>query len=161
MTYRLARRQLVGGSLDDVFAFFKNPTNLETLTPSWIGFHILESTDREVRTGTRIRYRLRLFGVPVRWESRITEYVENGHFADEQTVGPYRRWHHRHVFHAAPDGVWVDDIVDYEMPLGPLGRLVHAIAVRRQLKTIFDYRARQMALRFPKRPAVAGEAVHA
>ena len=160
MTYRLVRRQLVGGTLADVFAFFKNPTNLEALTPSWIGFRILESTDREVRSGTRIRYRLRLFGVPVRWESRITEYLANDHFADEQIVGPYRRWYHRHVFRAVPDGVWVEDTVDYQMPFGVLGRLVHSVAVRRQLKTIFDHRARQMALRFPNGPAVAGEVVH-
>jgi hypothetical protein len=160
MSYRLERRQVVGGSLGEVFAFFKDPRNLEALTPPWLGFRILESTDREVRLGTRIRYSLRLHGIPLRWESRIAEYVEGERFADEQLTGPYRRWYHRHLFREAPGGVAIEDAVDYELPLGILGRIAHAVAVRGQLRAIFDYRARAMSERFPLQAADAsGQAV--
>jgi hypothetical protein len=50
----------VPGALAEVFSFFKRPENLERLTPPWLNFRILSSTDAEVREGTRIRYRLRL-----------------------------------------------------------------------------------------------------
>jgi hypothetical protein len=148
MRYRLQRRQVVGGTLPEVFAFFRDPYNLEAITPPWLGFRVLETTDGAVRIGTRIRYRLRLHGVPLRWESRIAEYVEGERFADEQVKGPYRRWYHQHVFHPVDAGVAIEDVVDYELPFGFFGRLAHAIAVRRQLDAIFDYRALCIARRF-------------
>ena len=142
MIYRLHRWQVVGGDLPRVFGFFKSPHNLEAITPSWLGFRVLDASDPEVRVGTRIAYRLRLHGIPVRWESRIAEYAENERFADEQVVGPYRSWYHRHLFHAVPGGVAIEDVVEYQMLFGVLGRVAHAAFVRRQLERIFDHRAR-------------------
>jgi hypothetical protein len=159
--YRLQRRQLVGGDLPQVFGFFKSPHNLELMTPPWLGFRVLDATDREVREGTRISYRLRLHGIPVRWESRITEYVENEMFADEQIVGPYRHWYHQHLFRAVQGGVVMEDDVEYGMPFGVLGRLTHAVFVRRQLEQIFDYRVRVIGERFPLQRAREGRAVQA
>jgi ligand-binding SRPBCC domain-containing protein len=149
--YRLERRQVVGGELPAVFGFFKSPRNLEAITPPWLGFRVLDASDPEVREGTRIAYRLRLHGIPFRWESRIAEFREDAMFADEQVVGPYRTWYHRHLFHAVPGGVMLEDVVDYQMPFGPLGRFGHAAVVRRQLQQIFDYRAKVIGARFPLR----------
>jgi ligand-binding SRPBCC domain-containing protein len=150
MIYRLHRRQVVGGVLTDVFGFFKSPGNLEALTPPWLGFRVMHASDAEVLEGTHIAYRLRLRGIPIRWESRITEFQENVMFADEQLVGPYRRWYHRHLFRAVPDGVAIEDVVEYQLPFGVLGRLAHAMFVRRQLHQIFDYRAAVIGARFPQ-----------
>ena len=157
MIERLHRQQVVGGDLPRVFGFFKTPHNLEAITPPWLGFRILETTDRQVRVGTRIAYRLKLHGIPVRWESRIAEYVENEMFADEQIVGPYRSWYHRHLVRAVPGGVAIEDLVEYRMPFGPLGRLAHAAFVRRQLERIFDHRARVIGELFPVQPAREGQ----
>lgn len=145
MTYRLEHTQLVTGDLPEVFAFFKDPRNLETITPPWLSFRILTASDREVREGTRITYRLRWQVFPMTWESRITEYEENRRFADEMLRGPYRRWYHRHLFQAVPDGVEIRDEVEYALPFGPLGRLAHGLAVRRQLEDIFAYRHQRIA----------------
>lgn len=153
MMCRLHRRQVVGGDLPGVFGFFKSPFNLEAITPPWLGFRVLRASDPEVREGTRIGYRLRVHGLPLRWESRITEYRENAMFADEQLVGPYRRWYHRHLFQAVAGGVAMEDVVEYQLPFGLLGQLAHAAVVRRQLAAIFDYRARAIAARFPVQPA--------
>jgi hypothetical protein len=161
MMHRLQRRQVVGGDLPEVFGFFRSPHNLETITPPWLGFRVLEATDPIVREGTRISYRLRLHGIPVRWESRIAEYAENEMFADEQIVGPYRYWYHRHRFRAVPGGVAIEDEVEYRMPFGVLGRMAHAVFVRRQLETIFDHRARVIGERFPFQPAREGQGVFA
>ena len=140
MTHRLVRTTVLSGSLEEVFAFFREPRNLERITPPWLAFRITSTSDAVVRQGTRIRYRLRLHGIPLSWESRISEYADNSHFADEQVTGPYSEWYHRHSFRAAPGGVEMIDIVDYRLPLGPLGRLVHWLVVRHQLRSIFDYR---------------------
>lgn len=129
------------GTVAEVFAFFKNPYNLEAITPPWLGFRIISTTDHEVREGTRIRYRLRLHGIPLTWESVIAEYRENEMFADRQVTGPYRHWYHRHRFREEGGGVAIEDEVDYQLPLGVLGRVVHSLVVRRQLETIFGFRA--------------------
>jgi ligand-binding SRPBCC domain-containing protein len=147
--HRLHRTQVVGGTLRDVFAFFKSPHNLEAITPPWLNFRVLRASDAEMRAGTRIEYRLRLYGLPFRWESRIAEYVENEMFADAQITGPYSHWYHRHLFTEVPGGVRVEDVVEYRLPFGPLGRVVHAAVVRRQLTQIFDHRAKVMHGRFP------------
>jgi ligand-binding SRPBCC domain-containing protein len=145
---------LIGADLPAVFRFFKDPRNLEPITPPWLRFRVLEASDREVAQGTRICYRLRLHGIPLRWESLIAEYEENVQFADAMVAGPYRSWYHRHRFRAVPEGVQMEDVVDYALPWGPLGRLAHAVAVRRQLEAIFAYRRRRISYVFnPKEVA--------
>lgn len=150
--YQLRRVQRVSAPLAEVFAFFADPWNLELITPPWLGFHVEAATDAPVRRGTRIRYRLRLHGVPLRWESVIAEHVEGEMFADQQLSGPYRWWYHRHLFRAVPGGVELEDVVDYALPFGPLGRLTHALAVRGRLRAIFAYRARAITNRFGAAP---------
>ena len=146
--YRLRRTTRIAANLDRVFAFFKDPRNLEMITPPWLGFRIMSTSDDVVQHGTRIRYHLRLHGIPMSWESRITEFDENAHFADEQIRGPYARWFHRHSFRAVDGGVEMTDDVEYRLPFGPLGRLVHWLIVRHQVRAIFDYRSTAIAAQF-------------
>jgi ligand-binding SRPBCC domain-containing protein len=47
------------------------------------------------------------------------------------------------------------DRVEYELPLGLLGRLAHEVLVRRQLERIFRHRARVIAELFPPPENVA------
>lgn len=145
----LRRRTVVPGSLQEVFAFHTDPFNLESLTPPWLAFRVLHSTDRVVRLGTRITYGLGLHGIPMRWESRISEFEEGVSFADEMLSGPYRRWYHRHLFRQVDGGVEIEDVVEYALPFGPIGRLVHKLVVRRQLQQIFDFRTLAIDRLFP------------
>ncbi|HEX6643171.1 MAG TPA: SRPBCC family protein [Gemmatimonadales bacterium] len=148
MRYELHQVQRVSARLDDMFAFFSDPENLESLTPPWLGFRILGASDSPVRLGTRIRYGLRLNGIPLRWESVISEFEPGRMFADEQVRGPYRYWYHRHLFREVDGGVEIEDHVEYELPFGLLGRVVHAAIVRRQLREIFAFRQDRMRDRF-------------
>jgi hypothetical protein len=155
VSYQLRQTQLIRVDLPTVFAFFKDPRNLDAITPPWLGFRVLEASDREVAEGTRIRYRLRLHGIPLQWESRIAEYHENARFADTMVSGPYRTWYHQHVFRAVPEGVEIEDVVDYDLPFGLLGRLAHGVAVRRQLVAIFAYRRQRIDEVFHTKEVVA------
>ena len=148
MNHTLRRTTFLPGDLVDVFAFFENPRNLETITPPWLGFRVTSTSDATVRQGSRIRYRLSLHGIPMSWESRITEYESNSHFADEQITGPYAHWYHRHTFRQVAGGVEMTDDVDYRLPFGPLGRVVNWLMVRHQLRAIFDNRTQVIAERF-------------
>ena len=141
----LDREQIVPGERGAVFAFFKNPYNLERITPPWLRFQVESATDTEVRAGTRIAYALRWQGIPMSWSTLISEYEEGVRFADTMTRGPYRLWHHTHTFEPLDQGVLMKDRVEYALPFGPAGTLVHALIVRRQLDAIFDYRFRAIA----------------
>jgi ligand-binding SRPBCC domain-containing protein len=137
---RIEREQRVAAPPDEVFAFFSRARNLERITPAWLRFEVLTPDPIAMGPGTRIEYRLRLHAVPVRWVSRIEAWEAGRGFADRQVRGPYRLWHHRHVFEPDGDGTVVRDRVDYALPLGPLGRLAHAAFVARDLERIFDFR---------------------
>lgn len=138
--HRLDREQLVPRELPVVFEFFSRAGNLERITPPWLSFGLITPEPIEMRSGTLIEYRLRVHGVPVRWVSRIEEWEENRLFVDRQLRGPYGLWHHRHEFTAVPGGTRVRDHVEYALPFGILGDLVHLALVRRDLTRIFDYR---------------------
>ena len=138
--HELEREQVVRARVDAVFAFFAEARNLERITPPWLRFELLTQEPIAMRPGTQIDYRLRLHGLPLRWTSRIEEWESGRSFVDLQLRGPYRLWHHRHEFEACPGGTLVRDRVRYALPLGRLGGLVHALAVRRDLERIFDFR---------------------
>ena len=57
-----------------------------------------------------------------------------------QLRGPYKLWHHTHEFREVDGGTLMTDRVRYQLHLGPLGWLAHALWVRRTLERIFDYR---------------------
>lgn len=143
----------VNRPLDEVFQFFSDAANLETITPPELGFEILTPLPIAMGEGARIDYRLRLFGIPFRWRTRITRWRPGESFIDEQESGPFRVWIHEHRFEAvSPTSTRVRDEVRYALPLEPLGRLAHPI-VRAQLDRIFHFRARRVPELLNRRPA--------
>jgi len=137
MSYHLSRSLVVPRPLDEVFAFFGDARNLERLTPAFLNFTILTPQPIEMRPGALIDYRISLRGLPLTWTSEITEWHPPFAFVDQQRRGPYRKWIHRHTFTEVPGGTRVSDDVEYEV-LG--GALIHALFVKRDLQTIFNYR---------------------
>ncbi len=132
--------QFVGRPLPEVFAFFSDAGNLERITPGFLHFRILTPRPVAMRTGALIEYRIRLFGIPLRWESVIETWEPPARFVDVQRRGPYALWHHLHEFRAVPGGTLVVDRVRYALPMGILGEIGHALFVRRSLGRIFGHR---------------------
>jgi ligand-binding SRPBCC domain-containing protein len=130
--------------LEDAFAFFADAWNLEAITPPWLRFRIVEAP-RKLRTGSLLEYRLRLFGLPIRWRTEITEWRPPFGFTDVQTAGPYRRWEHTHRLSPVAGGTEIHDRVVYRLPYEPLAGLLAPVTVCPWLTAIFDYRARQTA----------------
>ena len=96
--------------------------------------------------GTFIQYRLRVHGVPVRWDTLIQAWEPPRRFVDVQVRGPYRLWHHTHELSPLDDGrTLMRDTVRYALGFGALGALAHRVIVRRDLEAIFAYRARARA----------------
>jgi ligand-binding SRPBCC domain-containing protein len=145
----LERSQIVPRPRAEVFAFFADARNLEAITPQFLRFRVDTPGPITIGEGALIEYRLSLHGVGLRWRTRIEQWDPGVSFVDVQLSGPYRRWRHTHRFEDVPGGTRMSDRVEYEMPLGPLGALAHALLVRRSLARIFDHRRERIAELFP------------
>jgi len=148
-TYNLRRELWVPHSLPEVFDFFSRAENPVRITPPWMRFRILTPPPIQMNRGTTIAYGLRIRGIPLRWLTQIVQWDPPYAFVDLQAKGPYRYWHHTHRFSEVDGGTSIVDIVEYELPFGLLGRLVHRLRVARDLEQIFDYRARRVQSLFP------------
>jgi ligand-binding SRPBCC domain-containing protein len=140
MTYTLTTDMTLGRSLDDAFSLFCDASNLEALTPPELRFEIRTAMPIEMRAGTRIEYRIRLFGIPFSWLTEITCWEPGRRFVDEQISGPFHRWIHDHRFESVSDAsTRIRDEVHYALPFEPIGRMAHPL-IRSRLDRIFEYR---------------------
>lgn len=151
--YTLHTIQRIPISIEEAWKFFSSPKNLRVITPDYMSFDIISGGEREMFPGQIIQYIVTpIAGMKTKWVTEITHVKDKEYFVDEQRFGPYALWHHKHFFKEIPGGVEMEDIVDYKLPLGMLGRLAHPFLVAPKLKEIFSYRKRKLEELFGAMP---------
>jgi len=149
--YRLHQKQNLPITKQEAWNFLSDPKNLKVITPDYMGFHILSGADRPMFAGQIIKYIVTpVLGIKTKWVTEITHVIDGEYFVDEQRFGPYSLWHHKHFIKEIDGGVEMEDIIDYKIPMGILGQLVHPILVKPKLKEIFDYRTKKLEELFGK-----------
>jgi ligand-binding SRPBCC domain-containing protein len=158
----------------EIFAFFADPLNLPRVNPPRVALRWVEPPPPVLTAGAVLDFTVRALLWRVRWRVLIREMDAPYRFVDAQILGPFRRWEHLHRFvegsehrepalalpggglsagwaggERGPGGTWVVDRVTYGLPLGPLGRLAHAVAVRRSITALFEARERRLRELFP------------
>ena len=146
MIYQIKTEQLLHASIDEVWEFASSPHNLKKITPKYMDFSIIsEDLPNKIYPGMLISYMVApIMKIKMLWVAEITQVVEKKFFIDEQRVGPYQIWHHEHFFEIQKNGVLMKDIVTYKLPFGFIGAFVNWIFIKRQLKSIFEYRFQAM-----------------
>lgn len=145
--FQLTAEQRLPRPIDEVFAFFADAHRLQDLTPPFLNFQVLTPKPVLMFSGAIIDYQLRLHGIPLRWQSEITEWEPPRQFVDQQLRGPYRFWRHLHSFEADNGQTLARDIVEYAVPGG---KLIHWLMVKSDLMRIFNYRQQQLESFFGK-----------
>jgi ligand-binding SRPBCC domain-containing protein len=105
--FRLTTTVLLPDTAERVFQFLSDTNNLEIVVPPWLGLRTLTSRPIDMGIATRIDYRLRIHGVPARWESEVISWEPPRRFVYEQRRGPFRYWMHEHTSWTARTGQWL------------------------------------------------------
>lgn len=131
-TYR--RETRIDAPLSVVWEFHSTVAGLEALTPGFMNLGIEAVEGPEGRTdppalveGSRIQMSMQPGGVvPTQaWTSVIKDRgatSESASFSDEMEGGPFKQWVHTHSFTADGDETVMTDRVEYQLPLGLLGK---------------------------------------
>ncbi len=147
--YTKKSKQNLPITLAEAWDFLSNPENLKEITPEYMGFIIESGADRPMFPGQIIQYIVTpVLGIKTKWVTEITHMLYQQYFVDEQRFGPYALWHHKHFIKEIPGGVEMEDIIDYKVPLGILGQLVHPFIVKPKLDEIFEYRRKKLIALF-------------
>ena len=143
--YTLHQKQNLPITIEKAWDFLSDPKNLKTITPDYMGFQILSGADRPMYAGQIIQYIVTpVLGIKTKWVTEITHAIDKQYFVDEQRFGPYALWHHKHFIKPIDGGVEMEDIIDYKVPFGILGQMMHPILVKPKLEEIFNYRTKKL-----------------
>jgi ligand-binding SRPBCC domain-containing protein len=141
--FRLER--IIRASSERVFAASLDP-ELHVTSMAKYGETMVKGPDGGIFTeGSTVTWRARHFGIPFRLSSVVFDVDPPRRFCDRQTDGPFRAFHHEHVFLDHPGGTLMRDTVTFRSPFGPLGALVDRIFMREYLRRIIDERNQTLA----------------
>jgi ligand-binding SRPBCC domain-containing protein len=133
-------QSIIRASPERVFEFHEQPNVLNLLMPPWESARVIQ-TAKISEVGAEAIIETKVFGpIKVRWVARHTLYDPPRVFEDVQVKGPFRSWRHRHFIESHADGAILRDEIDYEPPLGFLGRALSPLLVQKRLEKLFDYR---------------------
>lgn len=135
---------------EELFPFYCDERNLESLTPPFLKFRVIDKSTAEIQAGTLINYKLSLHGLSFDWQTEIQDWEPNKRFVDTQLKGPYTKWYHEHDFIPLGGGTLIRDRVTYKLPMGALGDTFAGWKVSGDVGKIFAYRRDVIDQRFGK-----------
>ena len=137
---RFTKESTIAASAADVFAFHERRDAFERLQPPWQTVEIIQRP-RSLAVGTEVILRVKVGPLWRRIVAVHEAYEAGVMFADRMIEGPFASWYHEHrVTPVDPDHSVLTDDIEYELPLGRLGRWFGRGIARRQLERLFDYR---------------------
>jgi uncharacterized protein len=150
-------RSRMPASAEEVYRFHAEPEAFERLTPPWEKARVVARTGSIEQEGSRTTLRVSVGPFSQDWIAEHRACEPGKMFRDVMVSGPFRRWEHTHEFQAeSAETSWLEDRVDFEFPLGRLGRCIGGAYTRRRLQTMFEWRHKKTAEILQARKAKIG-----
>lgn len=147
--YQLYRQQTLTMSVQDAWSFFSSPYHLNDITPDFFHVTITSKVPEKIYAGLMISYQMKaVFGIPMNWLSEVSHCDEPKRFVYEQRIGPFKFWSHEVCLTEQQNGILLEDIMFYAMPLGWLGQLINRVLIADKLERIFDTRHAYLQSKF-------------
>ena len=122
-------RGWVAAPIEEVFAFFDDPANLDRLMPPPVRIRPVRVEPMPPQAGTVIEFRYGIGPFQRSWVVRLLERVPPERIVDETVTGPMRRFHHSHTVTPARRGTWIEDRIDFHVgPDGSVGAVLDQVA---------------------------------
>jgi ligand-binding SRPBCC domain-containing protein len=135
-----------------VYEFHKAPDALERLTPPWEKMQVVEKTGGIEDVGSRVTLLVGPFAM--KWIAQHVACDPGKMFRDVMVKGPFHKWVHTHrMIEESADSSWLEDCVEYELPLGWLGSLFGGAYAKRKLERMFTWRHERTAAEVGARKA--------
>ena len=131
---------LIPAPADAVFDWHEAPGAFQRLPPSWEPVRVLRH-EGGIKDGARVSLLVGPWPLALEWELEHRDYRHGRSFTDVQVTGPFRFWQHVHrMVPQGPDACLLEDTIEYELPLGLVGRLLGQPFMQRKLSRLFAYR---------------------
>jgi hypothetical protein len=137
---RFLKQSRLGASAATLFAFHEQKDAFERLQPPWQKT-VIVTPPSSLAVGTRVVLRTKVGPFWQTIEAEHIAYEPGRMFADRMLRGPFASWVHKHI--VTPEGpreATLTDEIEYELPLGALGRVFGGGFARRELERLFAYR---------------------
>jgi uncharacterized protein (TIGR01777 family) len=129
-------------SAEELYAWHARPLAFQRLQPPWESARIVKQEGAFGADGFRLTMRAKTVG-PLRamWLAEAYDFRPGRGFQDRTLKGPLAFWNHTHrMIPDTPESSFLEDHVEYRVPLGAPGRLFGSGMVKRRLAAIFAYR---------------------
>jgi ligand-binding SRPBCC domain-containing protein len=142
---RFVLERVIRATPEQVFAASLDP-QLHVTSMAAYGETMVEAPAGGVFTeGSTVTWRARHFGIPFRLRSVVFDIDPPRRFCDRQIRGPFRSFHHEHVFLEHPRGTLMLDTVTLRSPFGPIGALVDRLFLREYMRRVIERRNEAVA----------------
>ncbi len=134
-------------SAEELLAWHARPGAFERLLPPWENIEIIRAASSLV-DGAQAELAVRIGPIRKRWIAQHDKLADGIGFQDVQVSGPFAKWEHTHrmvPIDAQSSSVRsssLEDSIQYDVPLGWLGRLLAGASIKRSLVRTFAYRHR-------------------
>jgi ligand-binding SRPBCC domain-containing protein len=135
---RVERAVLIESPPELVFQFHDDPHNLLKILPPYLRVEIVEAPKR-LQPGAVLKYAMCVGPLRFDWTGEIVEHDAPSRFVDVQRKGPFRTYRHTHLFAAEGGGTRLTDVIEYELPLGPLAELANRIHFQSRLEEVLEH----------------------
>jgi hypothetical protein len=91
------RKITIHAPVSAIFAWHAKDGAIKRLMPPWTPVSLVARKGRGIAKGVVVTFKIKILGVPMRWEARHIDYKKNAMFRDRQVKGPFADWEHSFV----------------------------------------------------------------